>query len=380
MDHTLATPLLTPNPQQLTDGLQPSALPSDSLPVPTLGTTVRLVALGSGAGTTPSDGAILDPHDIFAHCSNPHPFDPNFTAGDHAPVVEDGTPFPSTPRVRFAQGDAPADPPPPEPPPTTPKGSDLTEGNGPAQVANERGGEATIRDVATEQCRSDNPTPPFVVETVTEDDDSIEENESFLPDKPPPGSLFTEDFLNRPPSPTLVTDFPLGTFATACDMDNLLDLPPNLPNLYESVQRLSSPSRVIGFGGASNSTVRLSVKSAKYPGFSSWVSNALFLADGGSNISLTHDVTLLTDVEDIHPIPISVALDGQPTSLDYCCTKKGLMPLTMVDGSVYFQPTFYCKNATESIVSPQAIVDASDKFIRWHQTGTANRWSRSTIL
>jgi hypothetical protein len=55
--------------------------------------------------------------------------------------------------------------------------------------------------------------------------------------------------------------------------------------------------------------------------------------------------------------------------MDDCCTKRGLIPLTLSDGSVYYQPCYYCKNATETIISPEAIVAASDTLVHWTQNG-----------
>jgi hypothetical protein len=56
-------------------------------------------------------------------------------------------------------------------------------------------------------------------------------------------------------------------------------------------------------------------------------------------------------------------------SVDDCCTKKGLLPLTMDDRSSYYQPCYYCKNAVETIISLQAILAASDVLVRWTQMG-----------
>ena len=55
--------------------------------------------------------------------------------------------------------------------------------------------------------------------------------------------------------------------------------------------------------------------------------------------------------------------------MDDCCTKKGLIPLTLEDGSVYYQPCYFCKNAVETIISPQAILSSSDVLVTWTQTG-----------
>ncbi len=40
-----------------------------------------------------------------------------------------------------------------------------------------------------------------------------------------------------------------------------------------------------------------------------------------------------------------------------------------MDSGIYFQPCYYCENAVETIISPQAILDASDTFVEWSQTG-----------
>lgn len=93
------------------------------------------------------------------------------------------------------------------------------------------------------------------------------------------------------------------------------------------------------------------------------------LMDGGANICITGILSLLVDVENIPPLPISVATSFNSVSLDDCCTKKGLIPLTLSDGSVYYQLCYSCKNATETIISPEAIVAASDTLVHWTQEG-----------
>jgi hypothetical protein len=93
------------------------------------------------------------------------------------------------------------------------------------------------------------------------------------------------------------------------------------------------------------------------------------MMDGGANICITGLLKLLVDVETIPPLPISVATKTAKFSLDSCCTKKGLLPLTLDDGSIYYEPCYYCKNATETIISPNAILQASDTLVHWHQEG-----------
>ncbi len=61
------------------------------------------------------------------------------------------------------------------------------------------------------------------------------------------------------------------------------------------------------------------------------------LIDGGSNFCVTGDLRTILNVTDITPIDISVALDGTPTLLDDKITKRGLLPLTLSDGTIYCQ-------------------------------------------
>jgi hypothetical protein len=93
------------------------------------------------------------------------------------------------------------------------------------------------------------------------------------------------------------------------------------------------------------------------------------LMDGGANICITGILGLLVDVEPIPPLPISVATTSGSFSMDDCCTKWGLIPLTLSDGSMYYQPCYYCKNAAETIISPKAIVAASNTLVHWTQEG-----------
>jgi hypothetical protein len=84
--------------------------------------------------------------------------------------------------------------------------------------------------------------------------------------------------------------------------------------------------------------------------------------------NLAGDINLLVDVVTIPPLLISVALHGD-IILDDCCTARGLLPLQLDDGSVYWQICYYSRKAVETIISPQAIVNSSDVLQSWHQSG-----------
>ncbi len=61
------------------------------------------------------------------------------------------------------------------------------------------------------------------------------------------------------------------------------------------------------------------------------------LIDGGANICLTGDLSCLIGVIDIPPVPITVATMGGDSTLVDCCTKRGFLPLSLSDGTIYWQ-------------------------------------------
>jgi hypothetical protein len=97
------------------------------------------------------------------------------------------------------------------------------------------------------------------------------------------------------------------------------------------------------------------------------------LFSSGANICITNALGLLVDVVDIPLFTFFIGRDGTTPRIKDCCTKHGLLPLPMADGSLNYQPCYFCQNATETIISPQAIVEASDAFTSWHQTGCKGR-------
>ncbi len=101
--------------------------------------------------------------------------------------------------------------------------------------------------------------------------------------------------------------------------------------LLGSVTHVVGLPRVFGLHGGEKSVVKI-IRAAI-------ASNAIDnpqLMDGNANICLTAGIlSLLVDVVSIPPLPILVATTSGALSLDDCCTKCGLLPLTLQDGSVY---------------------------------------------
>jgi hypothetical protein len=126
----------------------------------------------------------------------------------------------------------------------------------------------------------------------------------------------------------------------------------------DSVTHVVGLPRVCGLSLTDDVVVRMSRATTTHD---TWDNPSL--VDGGANICLTGVLDLLVEVVSIAPLPISVATKNGDISLDDCCTKRGLLPLMLADGTVYYQPCYYCKNAVETIISPQAILAASDVLI-----------------
>jgi hypothetical protein len=86
------------------------------------------------------------------------------------------------------------------------------------------------------------------------------------------------------------------------------------------------------------------------------------LFDKGARICIINALGLLVDVIDIPPFTFSIGQDGNTPSIDNCCMKRGLLSLPMADGSLYYQPCYFCRNATETIILPQANAEVSDVY------------------
>jgi hypothetical protein len=91
--------------------------------------------------------------------------------------------------------------------------------------------------------------------------------------------------------------------------------------------------------------------------------------DGGANICLTGNLNSLIIVTPIVPFPISVATKGCKPALGNLCTMQGLLPLPLTNGTYYNQLCYFCKNATETIISPKAILASSKTLHHWTQVG-----------
>jgi hypothetical protein len=95
------------------------------------------------------------------------------------------------------------------------------------------------------------------------------------------------------------------------------------------------------------------------------------LADTGANCSMTADLALLENVTKLsEPIIIGTAVtDTSNISTTSECTLIGDLPIQCDDGSRIYTRCFYNPNASDTIISPQSIIESSDTFKEWQQVG-----------
>ena len=91
------------------------------------------------------------------------------------------------------------------------------------------------------------------------------------------------------------------------------------------------------------------------------------LSDTGSNICLTNNESILTDVKDIDPVSVGVAVAS--TAALTPCVKKGYLPMPLTDGSIHMQMFLLHADASDTIISPECIMRSDAKFRKWAQIG-----------
>ena len=153
----------------------------------------------------------------------------------------------------------------------------------------------------------------------------------------PPGSTVDPGILLRPMSPNTPLEFPFQ-LPEATYLDFNVGHVSKQPLTHDSIKRVVGLMRVCGLTANSDVLVKVSRTCGLADKF-----DIPSLIDGGANICLTGTLDLLMDDEDIAPLHVSVATAGGAVSVDDCCTKKGLLPISLDNGSIYYQPCYYCK-------------------------------------
>ena len=94
------------------------------------------------------------------------------------------------------------------------------------------------------------------------------------------------------------------------------------------------------------------------------------LCDSGANLCMTNNPNLLVDVRPCKPFSISLATSDGNNSHTNVCSRRSLLPLPLIDGTSYYQTCFINPYASETFISPQAIIDSSaGSFNKWQMEG-----------
>lgn len=95
------------------------------------------------------------------------------------------------------------------------------------------------------------------------------------------------------------------------------------------------------------------------------------LADTGANCCMTANLAALSDVTLLpQPIIVGLAVTGKDVvSSSNECTHVGKLTIQCDDGSTFKASCFYNPSASDTIISPQAIIGELDEFTEWNQSG-----------
>jgi hypothetical protein len=91
------------------------------------------------------------------------------------------------------------------------------------------------------------------------------------------------------------------------------------------------------------------------------------LMDGGANICITNDISNLMDAVPVPPFLLSVTTKSAKPTLGERCTVWGLLALPTTTGNTIYQPCYFCKQAIETIISPDVILKSNNKLDQWVQ-------------
>lgn len=93
------------------------------------------------------------------------------------------------------------------------------------------------------------------------------------------------------------------------------------------------------------------------------------MVDSGANVCIKRDAQGLVNVRTIRPVTVNLALDGSASLQYQPCTELGYLPMLRTDGVEHLQPFLIHPAATDTIMSPESVVQSSPDFHQWVQVG-----------
>jgi hypothetical protein len=162
----------------------------------------------------------------------------------------------------------------------------------------------------------------------------------------PPGSLFDP---TTPIKHGDLNNFPYLGLKTIPDDDDTNPHPSNVEDIFWSLQQNVILPQCFH--------AKVDFRHIKHPSC---------LTNGGANVCITDDPSLLVDVVDIEPVPLGTAL-LETNNLVIMCTQMGYMPLSLFDGTMHYQPFLINKHAADTIISLEHILNNNHWFASWQQ-------------
>jgi hypothetical protein len=201
----------------------------------------------------------------------------------------------------------------------------------------------------------------------------------------PPGSLLSDEV--RPPSPMNISDFPY--YEPWVGEDQNIHVPVRastgtiLPRVLASIEDVSDAIESMNLEKDPTPEIRTNaihqVDTYNVAAGLGTYGRAMVLtkvekggmADTGANCSMTANWNALKNVKKLEKailVGVAVTDDGSLRQTAEC-THIGDYPIECDDGSIVYTKCFYNPNASDTIISPQAIIDASLEFHTWEQVG-----------
>ena len=93
------------------------------------------------------------------------------------------------------------------------------------------------------------------------------------------------------------------------------------------------------------------------------------MANSGANSCMADTEAYLIGCHDITPITLGLALKLDESAQQLKCSRMGYLPMRRIDRGVHHQPFLINDHATDSIMSPEAIMQFCKDVVHWRQEG-----------
>ena len=177
------------------------------------------------------------------------------------------------------------------------------------------------------------------------------------------------DLENLPPSPTCVRHFPTQT--------NVFVTPSGLPLDVKEDTDDDLCIEELEMSSFFHVTATAMIKGKHPVVFRKSAKSSLY--DTGANVTITKHKNEFVELEPTKPFSVGLAttVEGGPKPSQ--CAQCGFLPIPMVNGDIHYQRAYYKADASDTIISPQAICNNSGgMFTKWTQMGTT-RFADDTV-